>query len=148
MNVTWETYIWDSPRPASSGEVESVEREWGVKLPEDYKHIAIIHQGMSPHPCVLDVGRTNTAVSELLTLSVDPDRRNYAMLHAYPIIKPLVPAGIYPFAGTGTGDYICFNYRTSATAPKVVFYFTEALGEDAIYPVADSFTDFLSKLHD
>jgi hypothetical protein len=30
----------------------------------------------------------------------------------------------------------------------VIFYFTEALGEEALYPVADSFTDFLSKLHD
>jgi cell wall assembly regulator SMI1 len=148
MSVSWETYIWDSPHPATSSDVASIERDWGVKLPDDYKQIAITCQGMSPNPCVLDLGRSNTAVSELLTLSVDPSRRSYAMRHVYQVIKHLVPAGIYPFAGTGTGDYICFDYRTSATAPKVIFYFTEAPGEEALYPVADSFTDFLSKLHD
>jgi hypothetical protein len=30
----------------------------------------------------------------------------------------------------------------------VVFYFTEAPDPEAIYPVADSFTEFLAKLHD
>jgi hypothetical protein len=29
-----------------------------------------------------------------------------------------------------------------------VFSFSEAEGEEAIVPVADNFTDFLSKLHD
>jgi len=148
MTVTWETYVWDSPRPATLDEVEALEQEWGISFPDDYKRVVMEHQGMSPNPCVLDLGRSNTAVSELLTLRMDPSRRSYAMLHVYSLIKNLVPAGIYPFAGTGTGDYLCFDYRSSATAPKVVFYFTEALGEDALYPVADSFTDFLSKLHD
>jgi cell wall assembly regulator SMI1 len=148
MAITWETYIWDAPHPATVDELELLEREWGVKLPEDYTQIAMSHQGMAPNPCILDVGRSNTAVSELLTLSVDPERRSYAMSQAYQVIKHLVPAGIYPFAGTGTGDFICFDYRVSPAAPTVVFYFTEAPGPEALYPVADNFTEFLSKLHD
>jgi len=148
MAITWETSIWDAPHPAIIDELELLERAWGVKLPEDSTQIAMLHQGMSPSPCILDVGRSNTAVSELLTLSVDPERRSYAMSQVYQVIKHLVPAGIYPFAGTGTGDFICFDYRVLPAAPKVVFYFTAAPDPEAIYPVAASFTAFLAKLHD
>jgi hypothetical protein len=70
------------------------------------------------------------------------------MSEVYKSIQPHVPQGIYPFAATGAGDFICFDYRRSSNAPAVVFYFAEAEGEEAIYPVADHFTEFLSKLHD
>jgi cell wall assembly regulator SMI1 len=149
MAVTWENYVWDSPRPATLDEIEALEREWGITFPDDYKRVVMKHQGMTPTPYVIDIGsNSNNVICELMTISVDGQQRSYAMRHVYQLIKNLVPAGIYPFAGTGTGDYICFDYRTSATAPKVIFYFTEAPGEEALYPVADSFTDFLSKLHD
>lgn len=148
MAVTWENYVWDSPRPATLDEVEALEQEWGISFPGDYKRVVMEHQGMTPTPYAIDIGRSNNVICELMTVSVDEQQRSYAMRHVYPLIKNLVPAGIYPFAGTGTGDYMCFDYRASATAPKVVFYFTDFLGEEALYPVADSFTDFLSKLHD
>lgn len=70
------------------------------------------------------------------------------ILEVYWSIQPHVPQGIYPFAATGAGDFICFDYRRSQTAPSVVFYFAEDEGEEAIYPIAGSFTEFLSKLHD
>jgi cell wall assembly regulator SMI1 len=148
MTVTWERYVWDAPRPATLDEIEAQEQEWGITFPDDYKRVVMEHQGKTPIPYVIDIGRTNNVICELMTVSVDEQRRSYAMRHVYPLIKNLVPAGIYPFAGTGTGDYMCFDYRASATAPKVVSYFTDFLGEEALYPVADSFTDFLSKLHD
>jgi cell wall assembly regulator SMI1 len=148
MAVTWERYVWDLPRPAANHEVESLEREWGVKLPADYKTVAMEHQGMTPIPYVIDVGTGDAVVCELLTLSRDEKRPNHSMSHTYRLIKPLVPAGIYPFAGTGNGDFICFDYRASPESPSVVFYFAELTGEEAVYPIAESFTDFLSRLHD
>jgi len=148
MTVTWDKYVWDSPRPATLHEVEALEKEWGITFPDDYKSIVMRYQGMTPIPYVLDIGSRDNVICELLTVSVDEQRRSSALSHVYQRIKHLVPAGIYPLAGTGTGDYICFDYRTSAKAPKVVFYFTDALGEEAIHPVAGSFTDFLSMLHE
>jgi len=148
MTVTWEKYVWDSPRPAALHEVEALEKEWGITFPDDYKSIVMRYQGMTPIPYVLDIGSRDNVICELLTVSVDEQRRSAAMSHVYQRIKHLVPAGIYPLAGTGTGDYVCFDYRASAIAPKVVFYFTDALGEEALHPVASSFTDFLSKLHE
>jgi hypothetical protein len=70
------------------------------------------------------------------------------MKDTYTQVKPDVPNGIYPFAVTGSGDYICFDYRSSPHEPKVVFYFSEDAGEEAIHPLAESFSDLLTKLHD
>jgi cell wall assembly regulator SMI1 len=148
MAVTWEKYVWDSPRPVTLHEIETLEQEWGVTFPDDYKRAVMDYQGMTPVPFVIDIGSSDNVICELLTVSVDEQQPSSALSHVYRLIKHLVPAGIYPFAATGTGDYICFDYRASAGAPKVVFYFTDALGEEALYPVADSFTDFLSKLHE
>ena len=87
-------------------------------------------------------------VCELLTISFDEEHWGSSMLEVYKSIQPRVPEDIYPFAATGAGDSICFDYRRSPDAPSVVFYFAEAEGEEAIYPVANSFTEFLSILHD
>jgi cell wall assembly regulator SMI1 len=150
MTVRWEPRIWNRPYPATPQDVESLERTWGVKIPEDYKQVAMMHQGMTPYPHVIDIGTGNTVISELLTISEseDDDLRIYSMSETYELIKPHVPPGIYPFASTSAGDFICFDYRSSPDTPKVAFYFTEEAGEGAIHPVADSFTEFLSKLHD
>jgi cell wall assembly regulator SMI1 len=128
--------------------VEALERELGIQLPEDYKKIAMAHQGMAPVPEVVDVGSGNTVVCELLTITNDPEFSAYSMARVYGHLKSYLPAGIYPFASTGAGDFICFDYRNSAVAPKVVFYFTEEAGQSAFHPIADSFTEFLARLHD
>lgn len=150
MTVQWKPRIWKHPYLATHQDVEALEKEWGVKLPEDYKQVAMIHQGMTPYPHVINIGQSNTTISELLTISEsrDEDLRIYSMSEAYRVIKGHVPPGIYPFASTSAGDFVCFDYRGSPSAPEVVFYFTEEAGESAIHPVADSFTAFLTKMHD
>lgn len=150
MTVRWRPRIWEEPHPATTLEVEALERSWGVNLPDDYKSVAMIHQGMMPEPHVIDIGKGNNVVCELLTISESEDERLriYSMADTYDLVRPHIPANVYPFASTGSGDFICFDYRSSPEAPKVVFYFTEAPGEDALFPVADSFTEFLAKLHD
>ena len=148
MTISWRPYVWKTARPATPQEMAKLEEELGVSLPADYKNLAITHQGMAPTPCVLDIGRGNTVVCELLTISFDEEHWGSSMLEAYKDTQHYLPQGIYPFAATGAGDFICFDYRRSPDAPSVVFYFTEAEGEEAIYPVANSFTEYLSKLHD
>jgi len=148
MDVKWIPRIWNGARHASSHEVEALERAWGVRLPEDYKRVAMIYQGMAPEPCVVDIDRGNVVMSELLTISESEEFRAYSMSDTHRLIQPHVPVGIYPFASTANGDFLCFDYRGSPSIPRVVFYFTEASGEEAIHPVADSFSNLLSKLHD
>lgn len=148
MTISWRPYVWKTVHPASPHEVARLEQEWNVSLPSDYKALAITHQGMAPTPCILDIGQSDTVVCELLTISLDEERWGSSMSEVYKSIRHHVPQGIYPFAATAAGDCICFDYRSSPEAPAVVFYFREAEGDEAIYPVAGSFTEFLSKLHD
>ncbi|MFY0528855.1 SMI1/KNR4 family protein [Archangium gephyra] len=148
MTVQWIPRVWKIARHATAHEVEALERAWGVELPEDYKRVAMMHQGMAPEPCVLDTDRGNVVMSELLLISESEEFRAYSMSDTYKLIHPYVPVGVYPFASTANGDFLCFDYRGSPSAPRVVFYFTEASGEEAIEPVAEDFTHLLSRLHD
>jgi hypothetical protein len=50
MTVIWKNYIWNQPRFAKPEEIASLEQSWGVILPNDYKDVISIHQGMSPYP--------------------------------------------------------------------------------------------------
>ena len=74
--------------------------------------------------------------------------RAYSMSDTYKLIQPQLPVGVYPFASTANGDFLCFDYRSSPSAPRVAFYFTEMAGEEAIRPVADGFSELLARLHD
>ncbi|MBN1206995.1 MAG: SMI1/KNR4 family protein [Myxococcaceae bacterium] len=148
MSVTWRQYLWNEPHPASPDELASIERQWGVTLPDDYKTIISTHQGMSPRPNTFDVGRGENVIAALLLVSPDEQHRAYSIKDTYTQVKPHVPEGIYPFAVTGTGDYLCFDYRESAHVPKIVFYFTEDSGEEALYPIANDFSGLLARLHD
>jgi cell wall assembly regulator SMI1 len=148
MAVIWKNYIWNQPRFAKPEEIASLERSWGVILPNDYKEVISMHQGMSPYPDALNIGKGEDAIAALLIISLDEQQRAYSMKDTYAQVKPHVPSGVYPFAVTGSGDYICFDYRSSPHEPKVVFYFSEDAGEEAIHPLAESFSDLLTKLHD
>lgn len=148
MSVTWKNYIWAEPRPATPDEITSLEEFWGVTLPYDYKQVISMHQGMSPHPNAFTIGRGENVIAALLIISQDKQQRAYSITDTYSQVKPHVPDGIYPFAVTGTGDYICFDYRGSPHAPKIVFYFSESASEAALYPLAQSFSDLLARLHD
>jgi hypothetical protein len=148
MTMAWKNYIWAQPRPAKPDEIASLEQFWSVTLPDDYKRVVSMHQGMSPHPNAFTIGRGENVIAALLIISPDEQQRAYSITGTYTQIKPHVPHGIYPFAVTGTGDCICFDYRGSLRSPKIVFYFSESADEESLYPLAQSFSDLLAKLHD
>ncbi len=79
---------------------------------------------------------------------MDEEHRAYSITDTYETLKGHVPRGVYPFAITSNGDYFCFDYRRSKPLPWVVFWFTEASGEGEFTPVAESFSELLTKLHD
>ncbi len=144
MNVCWMNYIWDEPRPAAPHELEQLEREWAVQLPEEYKKVVAMYQGMRPEPGVFNIGRSENVFNALLTIIEDPNRKAYSALYAFNILKPHIPAGIFPFANTPGGEYLCLDYRNSPGQPRIVLVTVET----DIYPVVDSFSELLDKLHD
>jgi hypothetical protein len=128
----------------STRDLTQLEHEWGVRLPEEYKALVSAYQGMSPEPAVFDVGRGNNVFTVLLTIKEHEGRESYSVTSAYEVLKPLVPEGIFPFASTAGGEFLCFDYRNCSEQPQIVFITVETF----IYPVADSLTSLLEQLHD
>jgi SMI1 / KNR4 family (SUKH-1) len=143
MKSQWKPYLWDETHPVDSQVLDQFEQQWKVKLPEQYRKIASVHQGMSPEPCAFDVGTGNDAFCVLLIVSADKEKESYTISNAHHVLQPHVPAETLPFALTPGGEYLCFDYRDSPTQPRIVLVTIEM----SIRPVADSFTAFMNGLY-
>ena len=144
MAVLWKPYLRGNLQPVTAQDLDLLEQQWGVKLPEDYKDLVTAYQGMTPEPCVLNVGRGTSVFNVLLTIKSHPEQEGYSVRRIHEVLKPYVPAGIFPFAETPGGESICFDYRNGSSEPKIVLVTVEA----SIYPIANSLTDLLNNLHD
>ncbi|HYO55715.1 SMI1/KNR4 family protein [Archangium sp.] len=143
MKVRWEPYLRNEPHPADSHVLDHLEQQWRVKLPEQYKELVSTYQGMGPEPCAFNVGTGNDAVSVLLLVSADKEKESYSVHKAHSVLEPHVPVGIYPFALTPGGEYLCFDYRSTQARPKIVLVTVDM----SIHPVADSFIAFMDGLY-
>ena len=142
--ISWKPYLWDAPRPAGTGEIELLEREWGVTLPGEYKKLISANQGMAPSPCIFNVGRVEDVMSVLLTLITEPKHESYSIRDSYRILKQHIPARILPFALTPGSEHLCFDYRDSSVEPRIVLVTAEMY----VHPIANSFSEFLAQLHE
>jgi hypothetical protein len=61
-------------------------------------------------------------------------------------LKHQLPKGIIPIADDGGGDFICFDFRSSETSPKVVYWHHEKKKEKSITYLCETFTDFIDML--
>ena len=144
MKILWKPYVWKQPRPVAPEELQALESQWGVKLPEDYKQLVSVHQGMTPQPGVFHVGRGANVLGVLLTITRDEESELYSVQHTYDVIRPHVPPGVYPFGDTPGGEQLCFDYRNSPDQPTILLVTVEM----SLYPVANNFSQFLQGLHD
>jgi hypothetical protein len=121
MTLFWRPYLWDEPRPEPPGALEALERQWQLLLPAEYKRIMSSSQGMTPQPSGFNVGRAETSLGVLLTLTEHEKWPEYSLLRTYESTRHYVPPGVYPFAQTPGGELVCFDYRTTAEQPPIVF---------------------------
>ncbi|HYO68585.1 MAG TPA: SMI1/KNR4 family protein [Archangium sp.] len=142
--ISWKPYIWDAPRPADPRAIALLEQEWGVTLPGEYKKLISTNQGMTPSPCLFNVGKVEDVMSVLLTLITDPNHESYSIRDSYRILKQHIPARIIPFAMTPGSEHLCFDYRDSPIEPRIVLVTVEM----HVHPIADSFSEFLAQLHE
>src|SRR5687768_15297247 len=104
MDIRWRHYLWKEMRPVPSGEIEKLELAWGVKLPDEYKELVALCQGMTPEPGAFRLGRGENVFSVLLTITRDEDHDSYSVWRAYEVMRPHIPSGIYPFGDTPGGE--------------------------------------------
>ena len=128
---------WLSVRyPLTITEVESLEQEFDIKLPQDYKNI------IGP----INGGALRNAYIEVMNLGKVAFSRNVSLQKDVKSgVRDLLPAlndkviQLFPFASVGNGDYFCFDL----TENIVVLYQHEK--QTTVY-VCNTFSQFLKKL--
>jgi len=154
--------------PVSEDYVKSVGNHLGVVYPEDYTSCASINHGANVDPALFDIGNREKVFGTLLSYDKDNDEFIVDVYNSY---KETLPKGLVPFAFDPAGNLICFDYKDHEDHednPIVVYWEHENAGEKEMYMreeglteeqaekrarenvfyVAETFTEFLKKLHD
>lgn len=157
---------WRSPdEPIIREDVKNVEQELNINFPLDYIECVMKNNGAHVSPEVFEVEGKRKVFGTLLSYDMDDDENIIEVFDDY---KDTLPAELVPFAFDPAGNLICFDYKNDKNNPVVVFWEHENAGEkemlmqeeglteeqveerarENVFYIADTFTDFLSKLHD
>ena len=140
--MTWRDGAITSPKPARPDAVRQAERELRVRFPADFLAVAAVHQGARPEPASFKLpDGSGEGIAYLLHFE-DNSFGNIAA-RIFPLQNVLLK-GVIPFAEALDGNVLCFNYRKDSGNPTDE-YWSEDTGP---MPVASSFTDLLTKLHE
>lgn len=127
--------------------IRSAESQLGVVLPKDY--VSMIGQnsgGGNPDECEFKYqvrGKSRIGNFGCL-ISLDPEVKSN-VFSVIRILEGRIPALVVPIVETGSGDFVCLDFRKGSDASVV--YFSHEIGdEDAIVPVASTFSDFVDSL--
>ena len=160
-NIKWRS--WDEP--ATKEYVIGVGKKIGVKFPSDYIEVAMNYNGAHVSPELFQVEGKEKVFGTLLTYDNGDDEH---LLEVFNDFKDTLPQKVVPFAFDPAGNLLCFDYKDDENNPIVVFWEHENAGEkemlmreedlteeqaeerarENVFYVADTFTDFLDKLHD
>lgn len=148
VDISWHS----CDEPIDDHVVESVEKSFGVKFPRDFTDYVKKYHGGMPNKTDLDYfdpvkgGPSVSGLGQLL--SFDLDRPGNIVENYRTLADEYFPKGIIPFASTGGGDQICFDYRTSRTTPTVVLWKHERHVEESVIPLTSTFTELLKLLYE
>ncbi|WP_283750453.1 SMI1/KNR4 family protein [Bacillus cereus] len=149
----------------SETKIKEIGLQLGFQLPQDYIDCVKINGGASVLPEEFNVGNVERCFGSLF--SFDEESSEY-IVKKYEIYKPTLPQNVFPIANDPAGNLICLDYKNNTENPMVVFWEHENAGEkemlmrqeglteaqveelarENVFYIADTFTDFLSKLHD
>lgn len=125
-------------KPVSLQEIEQVEKELHVTLPEDYKTaIGPINGGALRNAYVEHPQLGRIAYSRNVSLSKEAPANIYFLFELLKEQK----FNLFPFAGVGNGDYFCFDLKKQT----VVLYEHET---DKIIEVCKTFNDLLDMIRE
>ncbi|MED1058862.1 SMI1/KNR4 family protein [Bacillus mycoides] len=157
---------WPVPdEPVSAEYIYEVGKQMDFIFPSDYVECAITNNGSAVLPYKFEVDGVTRVFGTLL--SYDTDSSEY-IVKVYRTYATTIPKELVPFAFDPAGNLICFDYKNAKNNPVVVFWGHENAGEkemlmrqeglteaqveelarENVFYIADTFTDFLSELHD
>lgn len=147
MSLSWK----HCEPPVDDSVVDDLERKLGVTFPQDFRDVMKLCHGGTPiersdfeypHPRYGPVG---VCLGALLTLHRTGAGSILGIMESLSHDDQL-PAGLIPFADDGGGDYMCLDYREASDAPRVAYWAHERGKHDSVFPLADSFREFLDSL--
>ncbi|MGG2134686.1 SMI1/KNR4 family protein [Bacillus sp. S2(2024)] len=149
----------------SETKIKEIGLQLGFQLPQDYIDCVKINGGASVLPEEFNVGNVERCFGSLF--SFDEESSEY-IVKKYEIYNLTLPQKVFPIANDPAGNLICLDYKNNTENPIVIFWEHENAGEkemlmrqeglteaqveelarENVFYIADTFTDFLSKLHD
>lgn len=138
--------------PIDIESVRRLEAEWGVRFPDDFVACALTSNSGRPVPNTIAFkGWGVTCVKKLLDVHEPDDERAETMRGGYQGLERFLSTGVYPFASEPDGCYDCFDFRVNSNHRRVVFWdhhrADEKTRDDALVPLAETFTEFLDLLY-
>ena len=101
-----------SQESVSTTEIDQIETEMGLKLPESVRSCYLAANGGVPSPYVFTNDDVDTVVSELLPLKATKTGTAVQSYKRLVVALKLVPTSMFPFAIDGGGDYFLVDCRT------------------------------------
>ncbi|CQR55772.1 SMI1/KNR4 family protein [Paenibacillus riograndensis] len=124
--------------------ITSVENNFGIVFPSDYKKCVEMYNGGYPNPNCFDMDNGEQGILNDLLSFIDSDLN---IMMFYNFAEESSIDGLVPFARDPFGNLLCFDYRLNKTSPQVIFFDHEEAGEEAVIPVCSTFTELLDGLY-
>lgn len=140
-----------------TGTIEKIqyfESRMGLKFPSDYFEFLKKNNGGFPQKKVFLINETQGEDSLSVFFGIDLTNNYISINYLYENYEDRFPKGVIPIGEDPGGNYICINLNEESYG-KIYFYDHEVENEDEngkltwnnLYLIADSFTEFLEKLH-
>lgn len=153
MEMHMSIEISDPNPPTNASSIAAFEVQAGVELPRSYKSFLLLTNGGRPSRTYFDVKNRPFSPEEALHYFLGLGITDYPTLD---LLYPLnlyaggIPSEVVPIANEDGGSYICLDLRHGGERvvywDKAHFWSTGEWREDDLYPIADSFAEFLSLL--
>lgn len=153
MDIVWSDYV--SPAPVVGQEqVAAFADATGLSLPADYAAIVTTHAGQVTDRETIAIGGGRTVVGPLFFIDSDRahEKKVYNAFHAWDAINDWIGRDFpdygrfVPFTSNTSTGYFCFDKSTDGPAVVFVDLGFDPDEDEAILPVASSFSEFLDRL--
>lgn len=131
--------------------ISAFEKEHNLRLPQEYIDLVRFRDGGLLEKDLffyMDRGKRQirNCVADFLCWQKETLGEGECLIHEVNNPPEFFPKGLIPFAPDGGGNYICFDYRKRKENPPIVFWHHEVEENEGIYPLANSFEEFVNSL--
>jgi hypothetical protein len=152
--MNWRKLTWTGfGPPLEEATLRDVERQLGVRFPDDFRACIATCHGGTPKPNGFDVAGESdgfgTGLGALMRFDRGASGGILRSISAFAINGDR-PDGVIPFGETGDGDFICYYYNPErpGAPPTVVYWERTRYPTQEFMFLAHSFSEFLDLLHE